>query len=188
MTTETTATPTPLDVQWLQEQISAALAAAGAAPTARIDLPRATVELVACVLHTHAPPARASRYNWDSAALRPAVLAELRRLANDGEAPSKRRWDAERPPDLPTAQHICRILATRWQTLALAAGLRLNHWARRIVERDPAGAPAGDMDDADDQPPILQREDYDDLVTVGERTEIRTVGNIQTTRTYYLLR
>lgn len=180
------ATPTPLDTRWLHQQLTSALAA-HPAPDAHIALPRSTVELMACVLERHTQPdqtSKAGRYHIDAAALRPAVLAELQRLAHDGEAPSKRRFDIQRRRDLPCAQHASYILKTPWMQLISEAGLRHNRWARRFAAADADDLPA----EQPDEPPILDADDYDGYTVLHTRTEVITVGNIKTTRVYHALR
>lgn len=178
----TTATPTPLDVQWLQQEIQTALTA-GTAGT--ISLPRATVELVACVLDGGLPgrPALASRYSISPDDLQPAVLDELRRLARHGEAPSKARWDVLRSSNLPSAAHTCRVLGVNWPQLVVAAGLQLNPHARRFAPAD-----TGELPPDEPRPPVLTEDDYDVLPIAAKRTETRTVGQVRVTSTYYTLR
>ncbi len=192
MTTVTTMpTPTPLDLQWLQQQLHAALAPGEPV----ITLPRPTVELITCALATIAsaqPPALATRYNIPPADLRPAVLAELQRLAIDGEAPSKGRWDMQRVRSLPSAQHICRLLPEGWPGLVAAAGLRTNPYARRYnsdASDDSSQPPAATSSPAARPPAHLQPEDYGGILqTTGSRVETVTAGAIRITRTYHTIR
>lgn len=185
----TTATPTPLDIQWLRDQINTALASDGqpadAQPADAISLPRATVQLVACVLAAGHRPPQANRYKIANHDLRSQVIAELQRLASHGEAPSKTRWNEQRGSHLPTAAHCCRILGAAWPQLITEAGLRLNHYARRAagLDDDPAAPPA-----AEPQPAILQAEDYVPLPVASSRTEVLTAGNVRITRTYHTIR
>ena len=130
-------------------------------------------------------PALANRYNISTDDLQPAVIDELRRLARQGEGPSKARWDVLRSSQLPSAAHICRALDTTWPKLVDAAGLRLNPHARRFVRQ----ADDSELDaDAPALPPVLQEDDYGDLSIAGSRTEVATCGTIRVTRTYYTLR
>jgi hypothetical protein len=183
-----------LDYQWLQRQLAGALANAAEAPNTPITLPRSTVELMTCVLDLgHSaemqPPALASRYHISIDDLRPAVIAEMQRLAAAGDvAPSKSRWDVQRQRTLPTAQHVCRVLAVRWPVLAKEAGLHLSPYARRFAddtgEIDAGEEPASEHEPQQHSPTA----DYDDWPVVRSRTETVTTGNVRTTREYHMLR
>lgn len=177
-------TLTPLDRKWLRTQVASALAAAPADPSTPVQLPRSTVETLACVLDAApaATPSLASRYHISIDELRPAVIAEMVRLASSGVAPSKSRWDAQRQRELPTAQHICRVLDCGWPVLALAAGLELSPHARRFAT-DSEPAPAGD-DDA----PTADDDDPEQMPVVRVRTEVVERGNQRITRHYHELR
>ena len=179
-------TPTPLDQQWLQSEVADALSETTGE---FITLPRATVELMACVLDQVAggAPALASRYHISAEELRPAVLAEMARLANHGEAPSKSRWDVQRLRSLPTAQHICRVLSTGWPALVRESGLRLSPYARRYVD-DGTGETADLAPTDDDEPEPVASDDSTDWPVVRSRTEVVQVGNIRITREFHMLR
>lgn len=154
-----------------------------------IDGPRAEIlELVTCYVR----PTKAVRYQIDDDDLRPTILLELKRLATpNGEAPSKNRWNQQRRPGLPTAQHVCRILNAGWSKLCLEAGLLLNPYAKRSAWRVDGGPPVIDAaaEDTAEDTPILDDDDYArDWPTIGQRTEVHRSGNIQTTRVYHMLR
>jgi hypothetical protein len=183
-------TPTPLDIQWLQRAVSVALA--DAQPGAPITLPRSTVELMACVLNLGAvpqQPALASRYQIPAAELRAAVLGEMRRLATEGVAPSKSRWDMQRQRSLPTAQHVCRVLDDRWPNLVQAAGLTLSPYARRFADGVETGEITLVEQDGDgDGRAAATDDDTDEWPVVQTRTEVSVQGNIRITREYHMLR
>jgi hypothetical protein len=179
-------TPTPLDIQWLHREVVGALA--DTQPGAPVTLPRSTVELMACVLNLGAvpqQPALASRYQIPAAELRAAVLGEMRRLATEGVAPSKSRWDMQRQRSLPTAQHVCRVLDDRWPNLVQAAGLTLSPYARRFA--DDTGEVTAAVDIADGEPAATE-DDTDEWPVVQTRTEVSVQGNIRITREYHMLR
>lgn len=178
-------TPTPLDHQWLQRQVSGALSETTAE---QITLPRSTVELMACVLdHTAgAQPALASRYHITAEQLRSVVLSELQRLAVAGEAPSKSRWDVQRLRSLPTAQHICRVLGIGWPALVRESGLRLSPYARRFAD-DDIGEVAEEPAAVEEPDPVIE-DDAADWPVLHSRTEIVTVGNVRITREIHMLR
>lgn len=177
--------PTPLDHQWLQRQVAGALAET---TDAHITLPRPTVELMACVLDqaAGAQPALASRYHISAEQLRPAVLAEIARLAVEGEAPSKSRWDAQRLRSLPTAQHVCRVLAVGWPALVRETGLRMSPYARRFSAE--TGEVSAEPLEAAEPDPVLTEDDYSDWPVTRSRTEVVTVGNLRITREIHMLR
>lgn len=180
-------TPTPMDQEWLQRHVARALSES---TDEHITLPRSIVELIACVLDRPAAgtqPALASRYHIGAEQLRPAVLAEMQRLANAGEAPSKSRWDVQRLRSLPTAQHVCRVLGIGWPALVREAGLRLNPHARRFA--DETGEIPAELPEGDEEPePVLTEDDYSDWPVVRSRTETLTVGKVRITREYHTLR
>lgn len=177
---------TPMDQQWLQRQVADALSVT---TDEDITLPRSTVELIACVLGkaAGAQPALASRYHISAEELRPVVLAEMARLANKGEAPSKSRWDVQRLRSLPTAQHVCRMLGIGWLALVREAGLRLSPYARRYVDDEPGEMPSN-TPASDDEPEPVAIDDSSDWPVVASRTEVITVGNIRITREIHMLR
>lgn len=179
-------TPTPMDQQWLQRHVARALSESA---DENITLPRSTVELIACVLDQPAvaQPALASRYHISAEELRPAVVAEMQRLASAGVAPSKSRWDVQRRRSLPTAQHVCRVLAIGWPALVREAGLRLSPYARRFAA-DDTGEMTTDEPAIDDEPDQVPADDSSDWPVVRSRTEIVTVGNIRITREIHMLR
>lgn len=179
-------TPTPLDHQWLQSQVVGALSAT---TDPHITLPRATVELMACVLDqaAGAQPALASRYHINAEQLRPVVIGELQRLASAGEAPSKSRWDVQRLRSLPTAQHVCRVLGIGWPALVREAGLRLSPYARRYAD-DETGEMAAVTASDDEPEPVVVEDDSSDWPVVNSRTEVVTVGNMRITREFHMLR
>jgi hypothetical protein len=188
-------TPTPLDYKWLHQQVTRALQSAGDAPA--ITLERPAAELMVCVLDIagdggRVRPARAARYQFDEEDLHPAVIHELQRLARNGEAPSKARWDQQRQSQLPSAQHCCRILATPWAALCQEAGLTLNRYAQRWAGHStPASAApaAGDDEDEGEDAPILTEDDYiRDWPTVAQRNESFIAGGVRVTREYHTLR
>lgn len=179
-------TPTPMDHQWLQRQVAGALSDT---TDAHITLPRSTVELMACVLDqaAGAQPALASRYHINAEQLRPVVLAEIARLAIDGEAPSKSRWDVQRLRSLPTAQHICRVLGMGWPALVRETGLRMSPYARRFANE--TGEVAAEQLEPDDEvEPVLTEDDYSDWEVVRSRTETVIAGNVRIIREYHMLR
>lgn len=179
-------TPTPLDHQWLQSQVAGALSETA---DESITLPRSTVELMACVLDQAASgqPALASRYNISAEELRPAVLTEMARLADNGEAPSKSRWDVQRLRSLPTAQHVCRVLGIGWPALVREAGLRLSPYARRYADDETGEAPAAAAE-TEEPNPVVVEDDSSDWPVVRSRTEVVTVGNVRITREIHMLR
>lgn len=52
-----------------------------------------------------------------------AAISELRRLADDGAAPSTSHYNRHRHPDAPSATVIARRLGLRWTELTARAGL-----------------------------------------------------------------
>lgn len=124
---------------------------------------------------------RGTRYNWNADELRPAFVAELQRLAANGKAPSKARWDNERARTLPTSQHCATILGLRWSALATMAGLT------------PQRSPSDELRDADvlpDLPPVATSDTAgaDGLQALRTRTEVHESGGRRITREYHLLR
>lgn len=69
------------------------------------------------------------------------ICAELRRLAVDGIAPSKERYDQQRDRRLPSSGRLPLITGMLWQELVEKAGLQLSPIsAKRIAAR--VGVPA----------------------------------------------
>lgn len=179
-------TPTPMDTQWLQREIADALSETTGE---EITLSRAAVELMACVLDqaAGAQPALASRYHIGAEQLRPAVIAEMHRLATAGEAPSKSRWDVQRLRSLPTAQHVCRVLGIGWPALVREAGLRPSPYARRYADDSSEMAADGRKSDEDPEPVAIEY-DSSDWPVVRSHTEVVTLGNIRIIREFHMLR
>lgn len=177
-------TPTPLDTSWLQQQLRTALAAAGA--NTAIVLPRAVVEQALNTITSPAPAAAmpfSKRYTFSNEELYCAVLAELVRLADGDEAPSKGRWDQQRSRLLPSAQHICHKLDVSWKDLVLAAGLVLNRHASYYYKSEEDDAP-GEPCKLPDNDPLPDH----GLAVASARTEVFGAAGTVTTRTYYMLR
>ena len=129
-------TPTPLDISWLKQQLTAALASASDSTAAStVVLSRGAVEMALYVVER--PAQQQHRYDIDNDVLKCAMLAELRRLAKGTEAPSKGRWDAQRDRALPSAQHCCYRLNRRWVDLVKEAGLELGPHAQRYYDDEP---------------------------------------------------
>ena len=67
-----------------------------------------------------------------------AVYACLGRLAADGVAPARQRYDEQRDAGLPASLTLCRGLGVSWNQIAEAAGLRVSGRAAALAARHRA--------------------------------------------------
>lgn len=73
-----------------------------------------------------------------------AVYACLGRLAVDGIAPARQRYDEQRDEGLPASLTLCRGLGVSWNQIAEAAGLRVSGRAAALAARHRAERAAPD--------------------------------------------
>jgi len=78
---------------------------------------------------------RPTTFDQSRADLHAAILAELRRLATGGRAPTITAWDARKADHLPSASYVRKLFGA-WTKLAQAAGL---HTQATIVRSGPTG-------------------------------------------------
>lgn len=128
-------------------------------------------------------------------ALRQRCLDELRRLANNGRAPTKEQWDELRGEGIPDADEATASLRMSWNEFIAAAGLRRNG-GRPGAIRAPKGATvvAADIAEHVAKGAVPVPDGYVETSLQGrlrrEETAIRMLDGkpVKTTRQYIELR